>query len=111
MGKVTESAILAKLIRIIKRQFYEQHWQGLDITRVKEVEWVEPTLGNFKYEGCGEYTFSAHIRFLVKGINDESGEHSEIHEIYPPCKIYIEESKQDFDVAIASPTIITTRIQ
>lgn len=111
MGKVTEGAILAKLIRLIKGQFRELNWQGINITKVKDVEWVEPTLGNFKYEGCGEYEFSAHIRFLVKDTNNESGMHSEIHEIYHPCKISIEESKQDFDVTITSPTIITTRIQ
>ena len=109
MGKVTEHAILLRLIRIIKDQFKNLQWQGVNITRVKEVEWLEPTLGNFKYEGSGEYNFSARIKFLVTDQNKETEAHSEIHEINPPGKIIIEESKQDFEITI-SP-IVTNRIQ
>ena len=104
MGKVTEDAIRAKLKKQIKEQFEDLEWIGIDKACVCNIDSIQPFLAkNFKYEGFGEYDFSAEIGFMVKERNNEFGSHREFYRIYPLCKMRIEESKLDFDIAIISP--------
>ena len=103
MGKVSENSIRIKLTKTIKEQFGIIHWKGINTDIVDSIDNIQPTLSNdFKYEGSGEYEFSAHISFMVKENDNASDMHKETYAINPPCKMTIKESEMDFDIEIVS---------
>ena len=103
MGKITCDAIKLKLAQKLKTQFSALEWIGVDITEVKSIDFLQPILsGDFMYEGRGEYDFSADVHLMIRDKNSENDFHKEFYRIYPCCKMYIEETDDDFDVEILS---------
>lgn len=104
MGKMTADAIRIKLSQIIRDQVFDLHWNGINIETVDKIDNVQPILSNdFRYEGSGEYEFSAHVSFMVKETNNEYGTHRESFRISPCCKMSIKEKDDDFNIEIPFP--------
>lgn len=107
MGLVTVEAIKVKLSKYIREYWINLPWNGIDINTVDELDKVSPILNdNFRYEGQGEYDFSADISFMVKEVNNPYGSHREQYRIYPFCKMSIEELDNDFKIEITSSIIL-----
>ena len=110
MGFVTVEAIKIKLSKHIREYWRNLPWDGIDINTVNDLDQVSPILNdNFRYEGQGEYDFSADISFMVKEVHNPYGSHREQYRIFPFCKISIKELYNDFTIEITSSIMLQRR--
>lgn len=104
MGKVTQDAIHTKLIQKIHSEWKSLRWIGINVDMIDDIERVEPTLAvDFKYEGSGEYDFSARISFWVKNSEHADDLHNLSYRIFPSCKVFIQETEGGFTTNIVPP--------
>ena len=104
MGKVTQEAIRTAIIQELRNDWRKLEWRGINIDIVDGIERVEPTLAaDFKYEGSGEYEFSAQISFWVKYPENADELHNKSYRIFPCCKVSIKETEDCFKTKIILP--------
>lgn len=104
MGKVTPDAIRTALIQELRIDWRKLEWRGINVDMVGGIEKVELTLANdFKYEGSGEYEFSAQISFWVKNSGDAVEFHNESYRTSPYCKVSIKETEGGCTTKIIPP--------
>ena len=104
MGKVTQEAIRTAIIQEFRNDWRKLEWRGINIDIVDGIERVEPTLAaDFKYEGSGEYEFSAQISFWVKHPENADELHNKSYRIFPCCKVSIKETEDGFRTKIILP--------
>lgn len=110
MGFVTVDAIKVKLSKYIREHWRNLPWNGIDMDMVHDLDEVSAIINDrFRYEGQGEYEFSADISFMVKEVNNPFGTHRKLYRIFPFCKMSIEESDNDFKIEITSSIILQRR--
>ena len=104
MGKITPEAIRTALIQELRNDWRQLEWRRINVDMVDSIERVEPTLAaDFKYEGSGEYEFSAQISFWLKDPEHADDFHNESYRIFPCCKVSIKETEGGFITNIIPP--------